>query len=111
LDWDPEDRDVDDEYGNLHYPIPSARKNTNSNYFVFFSDIEAVIQRCNDRISDGIMPQWWTQKLEDYQKLKKENDAQIASVGPPSQRNQASSFLFISSILTRLLAFRNQAST
>ncbi|KAJ5152029.1 hypothetical protein N7492_010324, partial [Penicillium capsulatum] len=31
-----------------------------------FRDVDANIQRCRDRIEDGIMPQWWERKLDRY---------------------------------------------
>ncbi|KAJ5976410.1 hypothetical protein N7481_010117 [Penicillium waksmanii] len=38
-----------------------------------------MIQRCNDRIRDGIMPQWWEEKLEQYEKRKKDYENLMGS--------------------------------
>lgn len=40
-----------------------------------------MIQRCKDRIEDGIMPEWWEKKLETYLSLKKQNDEAIKYSG------------------------------
>ncbi|KAJ5675786.1 hypothetical protein N7462_008683 [Penicillium macrosclerotiorum] len=42
-------------------------------------DVDANIQRCKERIEDGIMPHWWEDKLKFYQKHKDQKDAAIAS--------------------------------
>ncbi|KAJ5586548.1 hypothetical protein N7450_006335 [Penicillium hetheringtonii] len=42
-------------------------------------DLEANIKRCKERIEDGIMPQWWEQKLKDYEKDQAEVQELIAS--------------------------------
>lgn len=40
-----------------------------------YRDVEKWVQRCHDRIQDGIMPQWWEKKLEVYQEIKKTIDS------------------------------------
>lgn len=46
------------------------------------SDIEANIKRCKERIDDGIMPQWWEDKLKRYESRKEQLDELIASESP-----------------------------
>lgn len=43
------------------------------------SDLEANIQRCKERIEDGIMPQWWERKLARYEKDQAEVEKLIDS--------------------------------
>lgn len=52
-----------------------GREHANS----FSSDIEGNIQRCHDRIGDGIMPQWWEGKLKRYTEWKENLDKFKAS--------------------------------
>jgi hypothetical protein len=42
---------------------------------VVYRDVEKWIQRCHDRIQDGIMPQWWEKKLEVYREIKRTIDS------------------------------------
>ncbi|KAJ5721161.1 uncharacterized protein N7483_009095 [Penicillium malachiteum] len=40
-------------------------------------DILANIERCKNRIEDGIMPQWWEKTLKKYERFKAEIDKEI----------------------------------
>lgn len=44
------------------------------------SDIEANIQRCHERIEDGIMPQWWVEKLQIYEAEQRKIEITIGSM-------------------------------
>ncbi|KAJ5162254.1 hypothetical protein N7492_007646 [Penicillium capsulatum] len=37
-------------------------------------DVEGNIQRCKERIEDGIMPQWWKTKLQNYEAVQTQMD-------------------------------------
>ncbi|KAJ5594961.1 uncharacterized protein N7459_001169 [Penicillium hispanicum] len=42
-------------------------------------DIQGNIERCKERIEDGIMPQWWETKLARYQEVKDRMDRMTAA--------------------------------
>ncbi|CAI7592409.1 unnamed protein product [Penicillium pancosmium] len=54
-DWDPNDNDIDE------------------------NDLDAMIQRCNERINDNILPQVWRDKLKDCLEMKAELEALVKS--------------------------------
>ncbi|OQE22397.1 hypothetical protein PENSTE_c010G08120 [Penicillium steckii] len=54
-DWDPNDNDIDSR------------------------DVDAVIQRCKERIAEGIMPQIWEQRLKIYEKAKEDYEEFVNS--------------------------------
>ncbi|EPS30996.1 hypothetical protein PDE_05950 [Penicillium oxalicum 114-2] len=77
-DWDGTDNDLDEK------------------------DIDKVIQRCKERIEDGVMPHIWEEKLKRYKKLREQEDEAVASENPAMSRNTVIRVKYLEMIRERL---------
>lgn len=57
---------------------PVERKKRLDSLTILSSDVEANIQRCIERIEDGIMPQWWEAKLKAYEAVGSQSEQMMA---------------------------------